>query len=97
IHHYTIPVVGKGFAMRQPETQTRKGKSINPVLGQRKKMQHMLQALASPIAFQVIGQAQQGVGFQPHDTSLIHSWIRNKSQPLSSTAPHSLTPKPMPE
>lgn len=26
-------------------------------------VQHMLQALASPIAFQVIGQAQQGVGF----------------------------------
>lgn len=41
-------------------------------------VQHMLQALASPIAFQVIGQAQREVGFQPHDTSLIHSWIRNK-------------------
>lgn len=41
-------------------------------------VQHMLQALASPIAFQVIGQAQQEVGFYPHDTSLIHSWIRNK-------------------
>ncbi|CAB1459079.1 unnamed protein product [Pleuronectes platessa] len=34
-----------------------------PCVGAEKKMQHMLQALASPIAFQVIGQAQQAVGF----------------------------------
>ncbi|TKS66907.1 hypothetical protein D9C73_001770 [Collichthys lucidus] len=47
-------------------------------------VQHMLQALASPIAFQVIGQAQREVGFQPHDTSLIHSWIRNKLQPITA-------------
>ncbi|TNN68916.1 hypothetical protein EYF80_020777 [Liparis tanakae] len=44
----------------------------------------MLQALASPIAFQVIGQAQQGAGCSPRDTSPTHSWIRNKvSQQMS--------------
>lgn len=37
IHCYTIPLMGKGFAMCQPRPQTREGKSINLVLGQRKK------------------------------------------------------------
>uniref|UniRef100_A0AAV2K0G1 Uncharacterized protein n=1 Tax=Knipowitschia caucasica TaxID=637954 RepID=A0AAV2K0G1_KNICA len=51
----------------------------------------MLQALASPIAFQVIGQAQRGVSLSPHDTSLVHSWICNKARgvgwtPFTTTA-----------
>lgn len=45
IHYYTIPLVGKGFAMCQPRPQTRKGKSINLVLGQRRKKKGLHQCL----------------------------------------------------
>lgn len=37
IHYYTIPLVGKGFAMCQPRPQIHEGKSINLVLGQKRK------------------------------------------------------------
>lgn len=38
MYYYTIPLVGKAFAMRQPEPQTCEGKSINCVIGQNKKV-----------------------------------------------------------
>lgn len=37
IHHYTISLLGKGFAQCQPEPHTCEGKSINLVLVRKKK------------------------------------------------------------
>ncbi|KAG9349565.1 hypothetical protein JZ751_028013 [Albula glossodonta] len=41
-------------------------------------LQHMLRALASPIAFQVIGHPQQGACRETPDKPLIRSWICGK-------------------
>lgn len=38
IHHYTIPLVGKSFAVRQPKPRSCKGKSMNLMWGEKKEV-----------------------------------------------------------